>query len=253
MVFRLPPKVDGVTYFEFYYPDANRKKQTGFIGIWQQWLQNLDERMSLQANVYHSPDKGFAIFGRGLFYGTEPEAQLLLQPVLSLGGCRLTLEHLTFYEAIQIIGSIYPDHERFGAAGRFIVRPLNPQEIYEATGLIREVPAGSVYSSLNLYALGGKVERKDPSDTAFFYRDAEYIMLIQTVWEEERFEAENRRWLNRKFRYLESVTQGSYVNFPYRYTDDYPDSYYGGNANRLRMVKETYDPDNVFRFAQSIR
>lgn len=253
MVFRLPPKVEGVTYFEFYYPDTDRKKQARFIAAWQGWLRDLDERMSAQANVNHSEEEDFAIWGRGLFYGSEEEAQRLLQPVLSLGGCRLTLEYLSFYEAITKIGSIYPDSEKFQSAGRFVVKPLTPVEIYEAAGLIREVPIGSVYSSISLYTLGGKVSEKNPYETAFFYRDASYIMLIQTVWEEARYAAENRRWLSRKFRYLESVTQGSYINFPYRNQDDYMNAYYGGNADRLRLVKETYDPDDVFRFPQSIR
>ena len=253
MVFRLPPKVDEVTYFEFYYPDTDRKKQARFIGVWQNWLRDLDERMSLQANIYHSEEENFAVFGRGLFYGTEAEAQSLLQPVASLGGCRLTLESLSFYEAVTKIGSIYPASEKFRSTGRFVVKPLDLQEIYEVAGLIREVPVGSVYSSLNLYALGGKVGEKDPYETAFFYRNASYILLIQTVWEEEQYAPSNRRWLDHKFKYLESVTQGSYVNFPYSNLADYPEAYYGGNTKRLRQVKETYDPDNIFHFPQSIR
>lgn len=253
MKFRLPPKVDKVTYFRFYYPVTNRKKQARFIGVWQNWLRDLDWKMSLQANVYHSQEENFAINGRGLFYGTEEEALRLLQPIISLGGCQLELEYLSFYAAISLIGSIYPDSEKFQSTGRFVVEPLNPQEIYETAGLIREVPIGSVYSSLNLYALGGKVSEKSPCETAFFYRDASYIILIQSVWEEEQYASDNRRWLNRKFKYLKSITQGSYVNFPYSDLSDYLEAYYGGNLKRLRLVKRKYDPENVFHFPQSIR
>lgn len=252
MVFRLPPKVRGVTYFEFYYPDTDQEKQSRFLSVWQSWLKDLDERMSLQANIYHSREENFALWGRGLFYGTEAEAQRLLRPIVSLGGCRLTLEYLPFHDAITKIGSIYPDSEKFQATGRFVISPLTSREIYETAGLIREIPPGSVYSSLNLYALGGRVSKKDPHETAFFYRSAEYILLIQTVWEEAQYAPENRRWLNRKFRYLESVTQGSYVNFPYSRLPDYMEAYYGGNAERLRLAKKRYDPKNVFCFPQSI-
>ncbi len=252
MVFRLPPKVDMVTLFQFYYPDTDRKKQARFLQVWQKWLKDLDQRMSLQANVYHSQEDDFAIYGRGFFYGTEAEAQSLLQPIISLGCCRLTLEYLPFYEAITKIGAVYPDSERFQSTGRFVVKPLNPQEIYEAVGLIREVPIGSVYSSLSLYALGGEVGEKSPYETAFFYRDASYILLIQSVWEEKRYASENKRWVSRKFKYLKSITQGSYVNFPYSGLMDYLEEYYGWNAKRLRLVKKKYDPENVFHFPQSI-
>lgn len=253
MVFRLPPKVDMVTFFQFHYPDADQNKQAKFIGVWQKWLNDLDQRMSAQANVYHSQEDDFAISGRGLFYGTEAEAQCLLQPIISLGGCRLTLEYLSFYEAITQIGEIYPDSEKFKSTGRFVVKPLNPQEIYEAAGLIRAVPIGSVFSSINLYSLGGKVSEKSPDETAFFYRDASYIILIQSVWEEAQYALDNKRWVSRKFKYLKSITQGSYINFPYSGLLDYNAAYYGGNVKRLRLVKSKYDPENVFRFPQSIR
>lgn len=252
MVFRLPPKVDMVTYFQFHYPDTDQKKQAKFIGVWQKWLKDLDQRMSAQANVYHSQEDNFAISGRGLFYGTEAEAQCLLQPLISLDGCRLTLEYLSFYEAITKIGEIYPCSEKFKSPGRFAVKPLNPQEIYEAAGLIRDVPIGSVYSSINLYSLGGKVSEKSPDETAFFYRDASYIILIQSVWEESQYALDNKRWVNRRFKYIKSITQGSYVNFPFGGLLDYLEAYYGGNVKRLQAVKKTYDPENVFRFPQGI-
>ena len=253
MVFQLPQKVDDVTHFEFYYPDTYADKQAKFIQVWQNWLPWLDWRLTLQASLSRNPDDGFSISGQGLFYGTEAEAERLLKPVLSLGSSYLKLEKQTFYEAITKIGSNYPESELFRSTGRFVVKPLDDQEIHGVADLLREIPVGSVYSALNLSALGGMIAEKRAGDTAYYYRDASYILSIQTVWEEEQYAPENKWWLNRKYRYLESVTQGSFINFPFSGLKNYMNAYYGGNSYHLRLVKKRYDPHNLFHFPQSIR
>jgi FAD/FMN-containing dehydrogenase len=44
-----------------------------------------------------------------------------------------------------------------------------------------------------------------------------------------------------------------YPNFPDPELEDSGRAYHGANLDRLRRVKATYDPENVFRFDQSIQ
>ncbi len=252
MTFRLPPKTDKVTLIEFSYADTDRDKQARYLDAWQRWLAGADERITLLSRIYHAAGEDFGVSCRGIFYGLPQEAEAMLRPLTGLGGCSLNLGYVTFYEAIKTIEATYPSSEMFRSAGRFVVRPLDAGEILHTVDLIRDVPEGSVFSALSLYALGGRVTETGPFDTAFYFRDAQYILAVQSMWTDARYTEINRLWVGRQFRYIEGITPGSFVNFPYSGLTDYLTAYFGQNAERLRLVKTAYDPFNVFNFPQSI-
>jgi FAD/FMN-containing dehydrogenase len=61
------------------------------------------------------------------------------------------------------------------------------------------------------------------------------------------------QWLRRSWELGHpSGTGRAYQNFPDPDLEDFEAAYYGTNRERLVRVKRQYDPDNVFRFGQSI-
>lgn len=253
MTFKLPSKVDKVTLVEMYYPEASKETMVIFLDTWQRWLKGLDERMTLVSSVYNSVEEGKSIFGRGLFYGTPEDAERLLRPFAKIEGAEFNLQEMTFLEAMQKVQASYPDSEKFKSTGRFVDRQYGLSELENIADLINEKAVGSVFAAVSLYALGGKVQAVEKSDTAFYYRNAQYIMGIQSVWENTMFANENILWVQERFKYLEAITNGSYVNYPYSELTDYETAYYGQNANRLNQINERYDPYNVFEFPQALR
>ena len=65
--------------------------------------------------------------------------------------------------------------------------------------------------------------------------------------------ADNQRWLQTFWRSMRPWASGfAYQNYIDPNLRDWQRAYYGTNLGRLVDVKTAYDPDDVFRFAQSI-
>ncbi len=253
MTFRLPEPVDKVTLIEIDYLNVDSEEQEKFINLWQAWLNSADTRMTLISRIYNSETDRLSMLVRGIFYGNSAEAKIILEDFLILDNAVYSIEEVTFLDAVTIIGSSYPEHEKFNSASRFVIKPFDNSEIKNIVNFIKERAEGSVYAGLSMYALGGRISDIGIDETAFYYRNAKYIIWLETVWEENEYAEENRNWIKNRFPYLKSITTGSYINFPYIELDNYLKEYYGYHKRKLKRIKNKYDPLNIFSFPQSIK
>ncbi len=103
---------------------------------------------------------------------------------------------------------------------------------------------------------GGAVNEPSPSATAFSHRNSRYVATYQARWLADAAPeqvAANLEWLAEWYAAVEPWRSGSaYQNYPNPHQDDWLTAYYGSNVERLQLVKRSYDPDDVFRFPQSI-
>ncbi|MDR3594995.1 FAD-dependent oxidoreductase [Clostridium sp.] len=254
MTFKLPPKVGKVTLFEIHCSNESKAIQIEFLNTWQKWIITADPRINMNGGLYNTKSDGKYIHCRGLFYGTPDELQSILKPFKSIKGVDISAEYLSFLAAINKIGSSYPPFEYFKSTGRFVYKCYTLNEIEDIVDIVnQERPAGSILTSANIYGLGGKVSEVNKFDTAFYYRKARYILSIQSVWESNEYKPENVEWVNKNFNYIYSITNGSYINFPFFPLPSYEHDYYGQNVNALQCIKCKYDPYNVFMFQQGIK
>ncbi len=108
---------------------------------------------------------------------------------------------------------------------------------------------------LSIGTLGGKIS--DPElekDSSFAHRGSPYLSELQTYWSKEK---DGERMINayKETRdiFLNNGVDKQYINYPDLGFPDWEKAYYGANYERLQRVKEKYDPENIFRYEQSVR
>ncbi|EAZ84191.1 FAD-dependent oxidoreductase [Lysinibacillus fusiformis] len=254
MTFQLPkPTKTPITLIRFFYVNTTKAKQLEVMNIWQNWLPELDKRMTLVASFYNTEGEGLGIFATGFFYGSSKLAKKILQPFSKIEGFRMNLEESSFLEAVKKVEATYPPFEKFKSTGRFVQRSYTLDELENIVKLVESPPDGSIYAAISFYALGGAINNISKEETAFYFRDAKYIMGIQSVWVEDKYAKNNQEWVRERFEIIKNVTKGSYVNFPISNLKNFEKEYFGGNAQRLNQVNQKYDPFNVFRFPQGLK
>lgn len=242
--FILKEKVDKITLIQLVW---NKAVGFEFLKVWQDWLVNLDNRISAFGRVFK---QGASI--NSFFYGKPEEAKEIIKPLLDIPGLILrTIAYVDFIDAVNIIGSSY-SRAAFQSTGRFVERHFSQAELKKLIDILDEAPDDND-SYYSLYSLGGAIRDLEQSCTAFYYRNANYIMSITSDWENEEEAPVHRAWVARGFKYIESITTGSYVNFPYNKLPDYELAYYREYVEKLECIKKKYDPCNVFSFPQSIK
>lgn len=101
--------------------------------------------------------------------------------------------------------------------------------------------------------IGGAMARVAPDATAFAHRAAHYTMNVHTRWDDADKDAACLAWARDLFAKTASQATGSvYVNFMPDDDGDRIGGAYGANIARLREVKATYDPGNLFRVNHNI-
>ncbi|KAL6894813.1 hypothetical protein GGI43DRAFT_429321 [Trichoderma evansii] len=105
---------------------------------------------------------------------------------------------------------------------------------------------------------GGEAASKEPSATAYHWRDCVYHTYIMVQWYEKFLEQDMWNFLDAFKRQLRPYSingQAAFINFPdgRLASDIHEQAYYGENRHELQQVKKIWDKDDFFHWDQGVR
>ena len=151
-----------------------------------------------------------------------------------------------------------PVQSPFVAKSSYVGGPLPQQAVSGIVSALSSLPADlqGAGGGVVFDGYGGAINEVGAGQTAFVHRGAvacaQYLLTYPTASPDPSATSAASVWLENMHQMFSSVTQGSYQNYIDPTLANWQQAYYGANLPRLRSLKQKYDPEDVFHFAQSI-
>lgn len=256
-VFRTHP-VDFVTTvnLNWAWADAHRVAQA-----WQEFAPRAPDSLSCSLTFAPPPPAGGTpqVVLNGQVFGTRDEALAMVAPLTDAGRpLRLAAVRRPFIGAVSYFAADNPERRSYAAKSNYGVAPLPDAAIDVITGALESADGDPRLGAVGIlmFAHGGAINRVDADATAYAHRSALFAIRYTAFWSVSApadVAAAHLSWVRDTHAAMGPfVSRGAVTNYADPELEDWGAAYYGSHLKRLVAVKRHYDPDDFFRFAQSI-
>ena len=142
------------------------------------------------------------------------------------------------------------------AKSAYVSSPLGDAGVQVVVDAVQSRQSQNLQGAAGFDAYGGAINRVPAAATAFVHRNTMASVQLNVPFSPGTASSElaaSEAFLNSWYGNLQPHLDGqAYQNYIDPDLANWADAYYGANLPRLRQVKRKWDPDHVFRFAQSI-
>ena len=199
--------------------------------------------------------RGVRVVGTAVCYsGDIEEGEKVVQPLRQFGTPLLdSIGPTSFVEHQAIFDQGVPAGRHYYEKSEYL-SDLSPDLV--SVLVEHAVTVTSPYAFIGLFQLGGAIGRIGEQDTAYTHRDASYSLIISAAWDNAHETDQHIEWARTFWKAAKPFsTGGAYINF--MSADDGQDrviaAYGPDKYQRLVRLKNTYDPNNLFRLNQNIK
>ncbi|HML13293.1 MAG TPA: FAD-binding oxidoreductase [Xanthobacteraceae bacterium] len=221
-----------------------------------------------QAWAPQAPKTITSIFRLGKRQNGSINAHCAGQSVGSIAEVRRELGHLlnvkqpdaapnikarTFLQAVDYFSGGWDYESTYSKCkSDYVLSPLSDDGIATLIAGLGKLPANAIVPICDAY--GGAVADVAPDATAFPHRAGTlYCIQYYSSWASSTDTAQRVEYVRDLYASMRPYVSGAaYVNYCDLDLPDWANAYWGANLPRLRQVKSAFDPDNVFRHAQSV-
>jgi FAD/FMN-containing dehydrogenase len=213
-----------------------------------------DELTTYAAMLYTPPPDSAQVVALVTCYnGPIEQAEQLMRPLREFGPPLVdTIQPLSYMQIQTQLDDGFPPGVQNYWKSSFL-RGLSDDALDAIVDHAATVP--SPLSAVIIEQFGGAMGRVDPRATAFPNRESEYNFLIISRWQDPADDERQIAWTRQFWQALQpSASGGVYVNYLEGGQEgaERVRAAYGVNYDRLRTVKQRYDPHNLFHRNQNI-
>lgn len=233
------------------------------VARWQRWAPNAPpELFSLCALETGSGSPSLTVFGQ--YMGTSAALRRTLNGLTSAAQPRSLEVGTSAYIDLVLRWAGCLDespascrklpYAPFAAKSSYVLTPMSARGIATmASWIERRQSQSAGTGAILLDSYGGAINEVAADATAFVHRDAIYSCQFIAYWAGQGPQSTALSWIRGFYAAMRPyVSQYAYQNYIDPDLASWKNAYYGSNYGRLVDVKKQYDPDDLFRFRQSI-
>jgi FAD/FMN-containing dehydrogenase len=259
---------ENVTCFKLVWP---LRHAAALIEAWQEWAPGAAGELAASLLLNASGASGeptVTLFGAML--GSEQETANMLDELVARVAADPTsavVEEMSHGAAKRYLAPGAEGEDRTSSAeasqpelvfikSEFFREPLPSDAIAALVDAFGKGRESGQARELDFTPWGGAYNRTPPEATAFVHRSERFLVKHAVALGRDGSRRERdagREWLARSWAIVHPWGSGGvFPNFPDPDLEDWEHAYHGINYERLTRVKASYDPDDVFRFHQSL-